>query len=112
MRVLILTEACTTMRLTPTKKICLSFFLLFALATLFACSLSAQTIHVDTTATHSIPFDPDLALGTSMDILQAGHFDAVYSDANLKEALSAGWGPITYRLNTELTIAAWHWNPT
>jgi F5/8 type C domain len=112
MRVLILTEACTTMRLTPTKKICLSFFLFFALATLFACSLPAQTIHVDTTATHSIPFDPDLALGTSMDILQAGHFDAVYSDANLKEALSAGWGPITYRLNTELTIAAWHWNPT
>ena len=30
----------------------------------------------------------------------------------LKESLSAGWGPITYRQNTELTIAAWHWNRT
>ena len=29
----------------------------------------------------------------------------------LKESLSAGWGPITYRQNTELTIDAWHWNP-
>ena len=30
----------------------------------------------------------------------------------LKESLSAGWGPITYGQNTELTIAAWHWNRT
>ena len=37
--------------------------------------------------------------------------DTVYSEPVLKESLSAGWGPITYRQNTELTIAAWHWNP-
>jgi hypothetical protein len=28
----------------------------------------------------------------------------------LQESLSAGWGPITYRNNTELRMAAWHWN--
>jgi F5/8 type C domain len=72
---------------------------------------NAQTVHVDTTPSHAIQFDPDLALGTSMDILQANHFDAVYSEPIVKQSLSAGWGPITYRLNTELTIAAWHWNP-
>jgi hypothetical protein len=46
-----------------------------------------------------------------MDILPSNLIDKVYSDAILKESLSAGWGPITYRQNTELTIAAWHWNP-
>jgi hypothetical protein len=86
----------------------LSFSLLL---TAICSGAHAQTIHVDTTPAHAISFDPDLALGTSMDILQANHFDAVYSDVNLKEALSAGWGPISYRLNTELTIASWHWNP-
>lgn len=71
----------------------------------------AQTIRVDTTPAHAIKFDPDLALGSSMDILAADQVDRVYSDAILKESLSAGWGPITYRQNTELTVGAWHWNP-
>jgi F5/8 type C domain len=71
----------------------------------------AQTVRVDVTQGHSIAFDPDKAMGTSMDILPAKEFDAVYSDAIIKESLSAGWGPITYRQNTELTIDAWHWNP-
>jgi hypothetical protein len=72
--------------------------------------VSAQTVRVDTTPAHAIPFDPDLALGTSMDILPANLTDTVYSEPILKESLSAGWGPISYRQNTELTIAAWHWN--
>jgi len=68
------------------------------------------TIHVG--AAHAIKrFDPDRALGTSIDILRPGELDKVYSDAILKVSLSAGWGPITYRQNTELTGAAWHWNP-
>jgi len=56
-------------------------------------------------------FDPDHALGTSIDILRPGDVDKVYSGPILKESLSAGWGPITYRQNTELQGAAWHWNP-
>jgi hypothetical protein len=73
--------------------------------------VAAQTIRVDTTPARAIPFDPDKALGTSVDILSSRSIDAVYSAPILKESLSAGWGPITYRQNTELTIAAWHWNP-
>src|SRR4029077_3128545 len=71
---------------------------------------AAQIVRVDTTPAKAIPFDPDTALGSSMDILQQNQVDAVYSAPILKESLSAGWGPISYRQNTELTVAAWHWN--
>jgi hypothetical protein len=68
------------------------------------------TIHMD--VSHTVKsFDPDVALGTSIDILPQGVVDKIYTPAILKESLSAGWGPITYRQNTELQGAAWHWNP-
>ncbi len=67
-------------------------------------------IRVD--AAHPIKsFDPDIALGTSIDILPEHVVDKIYTPTILKESLSAGWGPITYRQNTELQGAAWHWNP-
>lgn len=76
----------------------------------FAQDRAVTTIRVD--AAHPIKkFDPDRALGTSIDILPPGDVDKVYTESILKESLSAGWGPITYRQNTELTGAAWHWNP-
>jgi hypothetical protein len=75
------------------------------------CPALAQTVRVDVTPSHALAFDPDKAMGSSMDILQAKEFDAVYSESIIKDSLSAGWGPITYRQNTELTIDAWHWNP-
>jgi hypothetical protein len=71
----------------------------------------AQTVHVDVNAGKAIAFDPDKSMGTAMDILPAKHFDAIFSDPVIKAGLSAGWGPITYRQNTELTYDAWHWNP-
>ncbi|HXA57334.1 MAG TPA: hypothetical protein VNU84_07830, partial [Candidatus Acidoferrum sp.] len=62
------------------------------IATLLMCasSVRGQTVAVDTTPSRAIPFDPDKALGTSIDILPAKTFDKVYSDAILKESLSAG----------------------
>jgi hypothetical protein len=71
----------------------------------------AQTLRVDISASKGIQFDPDRAMGTSMDILSAKELDAVYSEPIMKAGLSAGWGPISYRQNTELTYDAWHWNP-
>jgi hypothetical protein len=71
----------------------------------------AQTIHVDISPESATAFEPDKAMGTSMDILLASDIDAVYAPAMVKQGLSAGWGPITYRQNTELTYDAWHWNP-
>jgi hypothetical protein len=79
-------------------------------------SASAQTgndvatVRVDTTPSHVInSFDPDRALGSSVDALSHDEIDKVYSPHILEESLSAGWGPNTYRNNTELRMAAWHW---
>lgn len=84
----------------------------FVAAVVFAAPFAlAQTIRVDTTPSRAIPFDPDKALGSSIDILPAVDFDEVYTPENLKESLSAGWGPISYRQNTELNYETWHWNP-
>ncbi len=69
-----------------------------------------QTVHVDIIAGHAInSFDPDSALGSSIDVLSRTGIDKVYSPHIIQESLSAGWGPITYRNNTELRMAAWHW---
>src|ERR1051326_8593518 len=87
--------------------------LLPALVVSLVCSSYsfAQAVTVDLSASKAIPFDPDQALGTSLDILPAKHFEKVFSEETIRQSLSAGWGPITYRQNTELSIGAWHWNP-
>jgi len=68
-------------------------------------------VHVDATPKHRLnAFDPDQALGSSLDVLSRTGIDKVHSPHIVQESLSAGWGPITYRNNTELRMAAWHWN--
>jgi hypothetical protein len=67
-------------------------------------------VHVDVSPAHELnAFDPDAALGSSIDVLSRLDIDKVYSPHILQESLSAGWGPISYRNNTELRMAAWHW---
>ncbi len=87
------------------------FTLVATCATNGAPCTVAQIVHVDTTPARALKFDPDQALGSTMDILPASQVETVYSEPIVRESLSAGWGPISYRQNTELTIAAWHWNP-
>jgi hypothetical protein len=75
-------------------------------------TMSVDTIVVDATPGHEVnAFRPDQALGSSMDALPEGVVDKIYTPTILQDSLSAGWGPISYRNNTELRIAAWHWNP-
>ena len=83
------------------------------LAALLVASLplwsQAITVKVDT-GREINSFDPDSALGSSIDVLSRSGIDQVYTPHIVQEALSAGWGPITYRNNSELRMAAWHWN--
>jgi hypothetical protein len=75
-------------------------------------SPSAQTgtVRVDITPGHAInSFDPDSALGSSIDVLSRDGIDKVFTPHIIQESLSAGWGPISYRNNSELRMAAWHW---
>jgi hypothetical protein len=73
-------------------------------------SPATAVVRVDTTPSRVLnSFDPDSALGSSLDVLSHTGIDKVHSPHIVQEALSAGWGPITYRNNTELRMAAWHW---
>ena len=90
--------------------------LLFAsalnLGVLLAQTAPDATVHVDITPAHQInSFHPDSALGSSLDVLSRRDIDRVHTPHIIQESLSAGWGPITYRNNSELRMAAWHWNP-
>lgn len=68
------------------------------------------TVRVDTSREINA-FNPDAALGSSIDALSRYDINKVFSPHIVQESLSAGWGPLTYRNNTELRMAAWHWNP-
>src|ERR1700757_3063283 len=75
-----------------------------------AAESKVAVVSVDVNPRHLLnSFDPDRSLGSSIDVLSRADIDKVYTPHIIQEALSAGWGPITYRNNTELRMAAWHW---
>ena len=74
----------------------LRFHIFFAAILCVAGISAAQTVRVDTSAAKAIPFDPDQALGSSLDILPAKQFENIFAPEIIKASLSAGWGPITY----------------
>ena len=71
-----------------------------------------QTIRVDATPDHVVnTFSPPYALGSTVDRVPSNSTDAFFKPEQIQQILSAGWGQITYRQNTELFVQAWHWNP-
>jgi F5/8 type C domain len=54
---------------------------------------------------------PTEALGVGIDGHEKGECAQMFTDKNIGEMLSAGLGPLTYRLRTELGGEVWHWNP-
>jgi F5/8 type C domain len=74
--------------------------------------LAAQIIRVDATPAHAVnSFSPPYALGSTVDRVPSNATDAFFRPDAIKQILSAGWGAISYRQNTELFVQAWHWNP-
>jgi hypothetical protein len=55
--------------------------------------------------------NPKQSLGGGVDGHERGECARMLSEKNLTEMLSAGLGPLTYRLRTELAGEVWHWNP-
>ncbi len=68
------------------------------------------TVSVDTSR-RLAAFEPDRAWGAALDGHDADEIAGIYTPANIAALNGAGFGPVTYRLRTELAIEAWHWNP-
>jgi len=84
--------------------------LFLGLILLFPPASSAQTITVDT---HHLvnTFRPRFALGSTVDRVPSNATDVFFRPDQIKQILTAGWGVISYRQNTDLFVQAWHWNP-
>src|SRR5215475_4521678 len=73
----------------------------------------AQQITVDITPSHAVNrISPPRALGAGIDRDPLHSVKTIFDPAHVGKMLSAGWGGVSYRLNTELSIQAWHWNPS
>lgn len=68
---------------------------------------SAQQITVDITPGHSTnAFSPLYAMGAGIDRDPLNSVQKIYGPTDVSKMLSAGWGAMSYRLNTELSIQA------
>src|SRR5437588_12657015 len=66
------------------------------------------TVHADRPINRVNPIQ---ALGAGVDGHEQGECARMFTDKNIAEMRSAGLGPLTYRLRTELAGEVWHWNP-
>jgi len=89
-----------------------TFLSLLGLVLSLSASAHAQTITVDAAPSHiANTFRPLRSLGTTVDRIPSNMTDPFFRPDQIKQILEAGWGPVTYRQNTELFVQAWHWNP-
>src|SRR5438034_5649769 len=68
----------------------------------------SAVVLADHPVNHCVPTE---ALGAGIDGHEKGECARMFTDKNIAEMLSAGFGPLTYRLRTELAGEVWHWNP-
>src|ERR1700756_33020 len=88
----------------------ISICVIYGLCVTEPSTLFAQTIRVDTS--HPVKsIIPTEALGAGIDRLPITATDKLFTEGTIKQVLTAGWQPVSYRQNTELFVEAWHWNP-
>ena len=98
----------TTMRMLTTLVLCLMSLAMLPGPT----HTTAQNIAVDTNPGHVLnKFRPLYALGSTVDRIPSNATDSFFKPETINQILSAGWGVISYRQNTDLFVQAWHWNP-
>jgi hypothetical protein len=68
----------------------------------------SAVVHADHPVNRCVPTK---ALGAGVDGHEQGECARMFTDKNIAEMRSAGFGPLTYRLRTELAGEVWHWNP-
>ena len=69
-------------------------------------------VSVDTTPAHALNhFSPLVALGAGVDGVPYHAVPEIYTQSNIAQMLQAGFGAVSYRLYTELSVQDWHWNP-
>ncbi len=69
-------------------------------------------IRVDADPAHELNrFRPDTTFGAGVDSVPFHAVPEIYTPSNIRKMLGAGFGPVSYRLYTELSVQDWHWNP-
>lgn len=73
---------------------------------------AAQVVTIDATPSHvANKFIPSYALGSTVDRVPSNATDVFFRPDQIQKIVSAGWGVMSYRQNTDLFVQAWHWNP-
>src|SRR2546423_2035755 len=100
------------------RRATLTFCCLLSVAIAF--SISSLTPHAQSELTtitvwcnlrHPVNrFVPTHAFGAALDGHEKGEVDKMLSPRNIRQMLTAGLKPLSYRLRTELAVEAWHWN--
>ena len=95
-------------------RMCVRMFGVLILANILLSNIPtvAQTVTVDATPGHVVSrFSPLRALGSTVDRVPSNATEIFFRPDQIQKVLSAGWGTISYRQNTDLFVQAWHWNP-
>ncbi|HWA89478.1 MAG TPA: discoidin domain-containing protein [Rhizomicrobium sp.] len=72
---------------------------------------SPYQVAVDADPAHALNrFVPAAAFGAGVDGEPARAVPKIYTPSNVNEMLGAGFGALSYRLYTELSVQDWHWN--
>jgi hypothetical protein len=70
------------------------------------------TVHIDSAPGHQVnSVSPLRAIGTSVDSESPGDIQTLWAPDRVAQEVQAGFGTLSLRLYTELSVQDWHWNP-